>query len=75
MRRIEALTGPEAVELMRRHDDALTQRGGDAPGSPERVPEAVDELRGRVRQLERAVREGGGGNGAIDIERARLGRG
>ena len=35
---------------------------------PETLPEAVDELRGRVRQLERVAREGGPGNGAIDID-------
>ena len=69
VRRIEALTGPAAVELMRRHDDALSSAAATLRVPPETVPEAVDELRGRVRQLERAAREGGGGNGAIDIER------
>ena len=69
VRRIEALTGPAAVELMRRHDDALSSAAATLRVPPETVPEAVDELRGRVRQLERAAREGGGGNGAIDVER------
>ena len=33
-RRIEALTGPAAVELMRRHDALLHDRGGVAAGPP-----------------------------------------
>ena len=68
VRRIEALTGPAAVELMRRHDDVLRSAAATLRVPPEAVPEAVDELRGRVRQLERAAREGGPGNGAIDID-------
>ncbi len=69
VRRIEAFTGPAAVKLMRRHDDALSSAAATLRVPPETVPEAVDELRGRVRRLERAAREGGAGNGAIDIER------
>jgi alanyl-tRNA synthetase len=36
--------------------------------TPERVPEAVSELRGRVRELERAVRSGAAADG-LDVER------
>ncbi len=69
VRRIEALTGPVAVELMRGHDALLTSAASSLRVPPETVPEAVDELRGRVRELERAARAGSAGNGAIDIER------
>jgi alanyl-tRNA synthetase len=69
VRRIEALTGPAAVELMRRHDSLLTSAASSLRVPPETVPESVDELRGRVRELERAARAGSAGNGAIDIER------
>ena len=67
VRRIEALTGPAVVELMRRHDGALTVAGQELRVPPEAVPEAVSALRGRVRELERAPRAGAG-NGAIDVE-------
>ena len=58
VRRIEAVTGPAAVELMRRHDRALSATAETLRVPPERVPEAVSDLRGRVRELERAARQG-----------------
>ncbi len=45
VRRIEAVTGPAAVELMRRHDAALGARPQELRVTPEAVPEAVHELR------------------------------
>jgi alanyl-tRNA synthetase len=68
VRRIDALTGPGAVELMRRHDAALSAAAETLRVTPERVPDAVVELRGRVRELERGARRTGTGNGAIDVE-------
>ncbi len=68
VRRIEAMAGPAAVELMRRHDRALAHAAETLRVPPERVPDAVSELRGRVRELERAARQGAAGNGAIDFE-------
>jgi alanyl-tRNA synthetase len=53
VRRIEALTGPAAVELLRRHDRALERTARELRSQPERVPAEVAELRQRVRQLER----------------------
>jgi alanyl-tRNA synthetase len=67
VRRIEAITGPRAVELMRERDRALSTAALELRVPPERVPEAVDELRGRVKALEQAARRGGA-NGAIDVE-------
>ena len=44
VRRIEALTGPEAVRMMRRHDRALEQTARTLRVQPDGVPEAVTEL-------------------------------
>jgi alanyl-tRNA synthetase len=69
VRRIEALTGPAAVELMRRHDGVLSEAAEILRVPPERVSEAVADLRGRVRELERLAKEGvSGGNGGVDVE-------
>jgi alanyl-tRNA synthetase len=54
VRRIEALTGPAAVELLREHDRALATAAAELRVQPERVPAVVSELRSRVRELERA---------------------
>jgi alanyl-tRNA synthetase len=66
VRRIEAITGPEAVELLRRHDAALVEAGEMLRVVPERVPHAVGELRARERKRET---EGDGeGPDAVDVE-------
>jgi alanyl-tRNA synthetase len=67
MRRIEALTGPAAVELMRDHDRALGEAARVLRVPPERVAGEVAELRTRVRELERAARQGAT-QGAVDVE-------
>jgi alanyl-tRNA synthetase len=68
VRRIEAVTGPVAVELLRRHDAALTQAGHELRVPPEGVPEAVAELRARARELERSERAHGADAGAVDLD-------
>ena len=68
VRRIEAITGPEAVGLARTRDRELERTAELLRVPPERVAETAEELRGRVRELERAAKRGGGGNGAVDIE-------
>jgi alanyl-tRNA synthetase len=55
VRRIEALTGPAAIELLRTHDRALSWAASELRVPPERVPAIVAELRGRVRELERGA--------------------
>jgi alanyl-tRNA synthetase len=67
VRRIEAITGPAAVGLLRSHDQALARAAEGLRVPPERVPQAVSELRNRVRELERA---GGGASPveAVDLE-------
>jgi alanyl-tRNA synthetase len=68
VRRIEAVTGPEAVKLMREHDRAINAAAAELRVPPERVAAEVSELRGRVRELERDARRGAAGNGAIDVD-------
>ncbi len=67
MRRIEALTGPAAVELMRRHDHELANAAKTLRVTPERVATEVAELRSRVRELERAERRGATEQ-AVDVD-------
>jgi alanyl-tRNA synthetase len=53
VRRIEALTGPEAVRLLRDHDRTLVEAARAMRTQPERVADEVSELRQRVRRLEK----------------------
>jgi alanyl-tRNA synthetase len=69
VRRIEAITGPAAVALMRERDRAL-QRAADALRvPPERTPEAAVELRDHLRELERAARRPATGDHSIDLDK------
>jgi alanyl-tRNA synthetase len=68
VRRIEAITGPEAVNFMRARDRELERAAERLRVLPERVADTVDELRGRLRDLERQAKRGGSGNGAIDLD-------
>jgi alanyl-tRNA synthetase len=67
VRRIEALTGPAAVELMRERDDVLHEAAVALRATPEQVPHAVSQLLARAKELEKA-RKGGGSNGAVDVD-------
>ena len=68
VRRIEAVTGPEAVDLMRRHDRTLAEAGESPPG-----PARAGARGGRpsfalaLRELERASRRGAAED-AVDVE-------
>jgi alanyl-tRNA synthetase len=68
VRRIEAVTGPEAVALMRRHDTTLERLAHELRVSPEAVADAVGELRARVRELEQAARSGGADGGGVAVD-------
>ena len=61
VRRIEALTGPAAVGLMRRHDEVLRDVARELRTQPEQVPAAVAKLR----EASRAPRDAGP---AVDVE-------
>jgi alanyl-tRNA synthetase len=71
VRRIEAITGPVAVGLLREHDRALSEAAQVLRVPPERVPDVVGELRGRIREIEREARRGRTGAGADLDELAR----
>ncbi len=66
VRRIEALTGPAAVELLRAHDRWLVEIATTLRTRPEGAPEAVRERELERRRLEKEVkglRGGGAGPG------------
>ena len=54
VRRIEAITGPEAVRLLRAHDASLRAAADALRTPPERVVEAVGALQERARQAAKA---------------------
>jgi alanyl-tRNA synthetase len=61
VRRIEAITGPEGVGLLRRHDDLLQAAADELRTQPERLPEAVAALRAQARAAAKAGAGTGGG--------------
>jgi alanyl-tRNA synthetase len=65
VRRIEAVTGPEAVGLLRRHDDLLAEAADALRTQPERVPEAVAALRAEARAAAKTRAAGGADTGAL----------
>ena len=68
VRRIEALTGPAAVELLRIHDGLLAEIAGELRTRPEQASLAVRRLVEERRRLEKDLAEaaagGGGGDGS-----------
>jgi len=66
VRRIEAVTGPEAVTLLRSHDALIRAAARELRTSPEQVPAKVADLQ---KQLKAAAKAGaaGGANGAVDV--------
>jgi alanyl-tRNA synthetase len=69
VRRIEAVTGPAAIGLMRRHDMALRDAAEILRVPADRVVDALSDIRDRIGELERAARQAPAGNGAVDLER------
>jgi len=61
VRRIEALTGPAAVELVRERDRALVEVASRLHTSPEQSVAAVEAMLGRREELERERRSAGAG--------------
>jgi alanyl-tRNA synthetase len=69
VRRVEAITGPEAIGFMRQRDREITAVAERLRVPASRVVDSVDKLSERVRELERAAkRSGAAGNGAVDID-------
>ena len=67
VRRIEALSGPPAVELLRAHDGLLAEMVSELRSRPEDAPEALRAVLKARKELERAARKGPASAGA-DIE-------
>src|SRR3979490_298423 len=70
VRRIEALTGPAAAELLRERARLLADASAALRTRPEDVPDAVRTLSEERRRLEKAVKERAAGADAAvpDIE-------
>ncbi len=67
VRRIEALTGPAAVELLREHDHELEEIAAALRTAPARAAEAVRERETERKKLQTAARREGGA-GAVDVD-------
>jgi alanyl-tRNA synthetase len=61
VRRIEAVTGPEAIRLMRAHDAALGRIASRLRTTPEHAVEAVEAALTRSETAERELKSGGAG--------------
>ncbi|MEA2293121.1 MAG: alanyl-tRNA synthetase [Solirubrobacteraceae bacterium] len=78
VRRIEALTGPEAVALLRRHDRLLADTAAALRTPVDNAAEAAGALMAKRRELEKALREGATSSpevstdAAVDIGGARV---
>ncbi|HEY2216579.1 MAG TPA: alanine--tRNA ligase [Solirubrobacteraceae bacterium] len=72
VRRIEALTGPAAVELLRAHDRVLGEVAQTLRTRPEQAAELVKAREQERKELEKRLKRGAGGaggsNGALDLD-------
>jgi alanyl-tRNA synthetase len=67
VRRIEALTGPGAVALLREHDRELEDVATTLRTVPARAAELVHEREKERKKLQKAARQGGGAS-AVDVD-------
>jgi alanyl-tRNA synthetase len=67
VRRIEAVTGPVAVELLREHDRLLVDLAAQLRVRPQDAPDAVKKLAEERKQLEKQLKAGPA-NGAVDAD-------
>ncbi len=68
VRRIEAVTGPAAVELLRGHDRLLGEIAAQLRARPEEVPEAVRTLAQDRKRLQKQLKDGGGPGGDAQLD-------
>jgi alanyl-tRNA synthetase len=71
VRRIEAVTGPAAVELLREHDRQLGEIAAELRTRPQDAADAVRALAQERRKLEKQLKQGGGapaGGGDADVD-------
>ena len=66
VRRIEAVTGPEAVKLLRTHDDLLREAASLLRTRPEDVPDKLADLQAKAKAAAKAG--AGAGGAAVDVE-------
>ena len=64
VRRIEAVTGPVAIGLLRRHDSALRAAAAVLRTTPEEVPAALAKREAKLKELEKSAR----GGSSVDLD-------
>ena len=64
VRRIEAVTGPVAIGLLRRHDSALREAAAALRTTPEEVPAALAKREAKLKELEKSAKSGG----SVDLD-------
>ena len=76
VRRIEAVTGPEAVELLRRHDRELMAAAAVLRTQPDGLAAAAEAMVARRKELEKQLREGArievSADSATDVDGVRV---
>jgi alanyl-tRNA synthetase len=70
VRRIEAITGPVAVQQLRHHDALLTESAALLRTSPENVVSAVAERELKRRELEKQLKAGGSEQVSVSVDAA-----
>ncbi|HUB75510.1 MAG TPA: DHHA1 domain-containing protein, partial [Solirubrobacteraceae bacterium] len=68
VRRIEAVTGPAAVALLRAHDDVLERVAVELRTRPDEAAEAVRAVLDDRKRLEKEMKEGRAQGGGADVE-------
>src|SRR4051812_15236024 len=66
VRRIEAVTGPEAVKMLRRHDELLGETATLLRTTPEDVPDKLADLQAKAKAAAKAAASPGGA--VVDVE-------
>ena len=66
VRRIEAVTGPEAVALLRRHDELLGEAAHLLRTTPDDVPDKLSDLQAKAKAAAKGAASGGGA--VVDVE-------
>jgi len=72
VRRIEAVTGPAAIELLRGHDRLLGEIAQALRTTPDQALETVQTRERSRKELERALKQGGGASAGAKVDLAGL---
>jgi alanyl-tRNA synthetase len=72
VRRIEAVTGPAAVELLRGHDRVLGEIAQALRTTAEQVLETVHARERSRKEMEQALKQGGGASAGVKVDLAGL---